>query len=190
MRIALLVVDFINDIVHQDGKIAAAAREVAERDVIAAANHAIAHARAANWLPVFVKVGFEPSYASQPKSSPIFGRAQEIGALQLDGWGTAFHKDLTVLEDDLVLTKPRVSSFYGTRLEAVLRANAIEHLILAGVSTAWAIQSTAREGHDRDYQITILQDACAAATQDEHQQSLQTMSRIARITEVAGLDRA
>ena len=117
----------------------------------------------------------------------MFGRAHQFGALSLGDSGTDFHPDLDVQPGDLVLTKPRVSPFYGTALEPALRANHIDHLYLCGVSTSWAIQAAAREGHDRDYAITILEDACAAADANEHHTSLRMLGRIAEICKVAQL---
>lgn len=184
---ALLVIDFIKDLAHPDGKVAACSRHVQEQDAITHANQALAHARARGWLVILVKVGFEANYHLQPKGSPIFGRAQEFGALRLDGEGGEFHPDLAVLGTDLVLEKPRVSPFYGTALEAALRVNGIEHLYLCGISTTWAIQAAARDGHDRDYRITILEDACAAADANEHHASLRQLGRIAEVIRVEQL---
>lgn len=117
----------------------------------------------------------------------MFGRARQFGALSLADSGTDFHPELNVQPGDLVLTKPRVSPFYGTALESALRANRIEHLYVCGVSTSWAIQGAVRDGHDRDYTITILEDACAAADAAEHQASLRMLGRIAEIIKVAEL---
>ncbi len=187
MNKALLVIDFINDIAHPDGRIAASAAQVIEQDAIAHANQALAHARAHGWLVVLIKVGFDEGYLLQPKGSPMFGRARQFGALSLADSGTDFHPELDVQPGDLVLTKPRVSPFYGTALELALRANRIEHLYVCGVSTSWAIQGAVRDGHDRDYAITILEDACAAADAAEHQASLRMLGRIAEIIKVAEL---
>lgn len=187
MNKALLVIDFINDIAHPDGRIAASAAQVLEQDAIAHANQALAHARAHGWLVVLIKVGFDEGYLLQPKGSPMFGRARQFGALSLADSGTDFHPDLDVQPGDLVLTKPRVIPFYGTALEPALRANRIEHLYVCGVSTSWAIQGAVRDGHDRDYTITILEDACAAADAAEHQASLRMLGRIAEIIKVAEL---
>ncbi|MGY3902324.1 cysteine hydrolase family protein [Aeromonas lusitana] len=187
MNKALLVIDFINDIAHPDGRIAASAAHVVEQDAIAHANQALAHARAQGWLVILIKVGFDAGYKLQPKDSPMFGRAQQFGALSLAGSGTDFHPELDVQGDELVLTKPRVSPFYGTALEPALRANQIDHLYLCGVSTSWAIQAATRDGHDRDYRITILEDACAAADAMEHHGSLRLLGRIAEIIKVAQL---
>ncbi|MFQ2909445.1 cysteine hydrolase family protein [Aeromonas allosaccharophila] len=187
MNKALLVIDFINDIAHPDGRIAASAAHVLEQDAIAHANQALAHARAHGWLVVLIKVGFDGGYQLQPKGSPMFGRAHQLGALSLTDPGTDFHPDLDVQPGDLVLAKPRVSPFYGTALEPALRANHIDHLYLCGVSTSWAIQAAARDGHDRDYTITILEDACAAVDATEHHTSLRMLGRIAEIIKVAQL---
>lgn len=187
MNKALLVIDFINDIAHPDGRIAASAAQVIEQNAIVHANQALAHARAHGWLVVIIKVGFDEGYLLQPKGSPMFGRARQFGALSLVDSGTDFHPDLDVQPGDLVLTKPRVSPFYGTALEPALRTNRIEHLYVCGVSTSWAIQGAVRDGHDRDYAITILEDACAAADAAEHQASLRMLGRIAEIIKVAEL---
>lgn len=80
-----------------------------------------------------------------------------------------------------------MSPFYGTALEPALRANHIDHLYLCGVSTSWAIQAATRDGHDRDYAITILEDACAATDATEHHTSLRMLGRIAKIIKVSQL---
>ena len=131
---------------------------------------------------ILIKVGFDGGYLLQPKGSPMFGRANQFGALSLADSGTDFHPELDVQPGDLVLTKPRVSPFYGTALEPALRANRIDHLYLCGVSTSLAIQAA-----DRDYAITILEDACAAADASEHHGSLRMLGRIAEIITVAQL---
>ena len=89
---------------------------------------------------------------------------------------------------DLVITKPRVSAFYGTNLDAALRARRIERLVVAGVSTTWAVESTVRDDHDRDYEVLVVEDACAASSAEEHDHSIRNLSRIARIVSVAELE--
>ncbi|RJS91195.1 isochorismatase family cysteine hydrolase [Salinisphaera sp. Q1T1-3] len=191
MTTALIALDFINDIVHPDSPMADAAPHIAERNVIGNANSALAHARANDWLVVLVKVGFGPGYTECPAHSPLFGAAKHNGVLQLGSWGTEFHEQLDATpanaEREYVLEKPRVNAFYATPLEAVLRANAIDTLFLCGVSTTWAVQAAARDGHDRDYRIRVIEDACAAAEADDHAASIAQLSRIADIVSAAEL---
>ncbi|NRF62985.1 cysteine hydrolase family protein [Vibrio coralliilyticus] len=187
MSKAILIIDLINDIVHPDGKIPSCARLASEMKTITNTNHALNYARKNNWLVVHIKVGFDTNYSAQPKSSPIFGRADQDQALQLGSFGTEFHSDVDVRENESIIVKPRISAFYNTSLEATLRANHVKQLYLAGVSTEWAIQSTAREGHDRDYKITILEDCCAASSKEAHSTSLAMLSRIADIVTASNL---
>lgn len=155
--------------------------------MIEKANRALLFAQQQKWLRVIIKVGFDPSYADLPKHSPIFGRAQEFGALELGAPGTAYHPDLLADLTDLHIVKPRVSAFYRTRLDGALRARRIDRVVLGGISTTWAVQTTARDAHDQDYEVCVLEDICAAATEEEHRHSIETLSRIARIITVEDL---
>jgi ureidoacrylate peracid hydrolase len=181
MKTALLVIDFINDIVSQNGKIPSCAKQVLEKKVIQKANTAIEFAREKNWLIIPIKVGFSSDYREQPKNSPIFGKANQFQALSLGQWGTEFHPDLNISANDNVIVKHRISPFYGTSLDLVLKNNSITRIVVSGVSSSWAIQSTVRDGHDRDYEMILLEDACAASTEEEHQTALKMCERIAKI---------
>jgi nicotinamidase-related amidase len=190
MNTAFIGLDYIVDIMQEGGKIAASAAHAAERRCIANANRALQIARGKNWLTVLVKVGFSSSYQEQPKRSPMFGQAHTFRALELGTKGTEFHSDLDVQPTDLVIIKPRISAFYCTPLEAALRANRIERVVLAGVSSVWAVQAAARDAHDRDYEVFVLEDACAALNEKQHQDSMETLSVIAkviRLSDLAGL---
>lgn len=185
MKTAFIGLDYIIDIVDASGKLAGTtAPLVKKHNVIAHANEALAIAHEKGWLSILVKVGFSPNYKDQPKSSPLFGRANEFGALALGEAGTGFHPDLHADLADLVIIKPRVSGFYGTALDAALRANRIERLVVAGVSSPWAVEATTRDGHDRDYEVCIAEDACAAASEEEHQGAMKRLARIAKIIHV------
>jgi len=106
MDTALLILDFINDIVHPDGKIASAAGFVKEHKVMAHANASIAFARKHQLPVVWVKVGFSSNYQECPRQSPIFTRVKQLQALQLETWGTEFHEEMKVATNDFVLIKP------------------------------------------------------------------------------------
>lgn len=181
MSKAVVIIDLINDIIHPEGKIPSCAQHVIENDVINNTNHVLSLAREHGWLVIHVKVGFDANYTAQPKASPVFGKAHQYQALKLGCFGTEFHSDVDIRENEMIIVKPRISAFYNTPLDATLRANNITELYLAGVSTEWAIQSTAREGHDRDYKVTILGDCCAAASEESHQASLTMLGRIAHL---------
>lgn len=188
MRSALLVIDFINDIVHSEGKLGSCAAHCDDRKTMGKANQASAIARNHHIPVIHVKVGFDKNYKTHPAHSPFFGQAKEYRALELDTWGTDFHDIMDVKSEDSIVVKHRVNPFYGTNLETLLRANGIDHLFISGVSSTWAIQATARDAHDRDYRVTILEDACAAGDEEEHQESMKVLSAIAAITTVDSME--
>jgi nicotinamidase-related amidase len=183
----LLVIDFINDIAHPKGKIAGSAHFIKDHHVIENSNQAIAWARKNNILIAFVKVGFSHNYLECPSHSPLFNKVKELGALKLGEWSTEFHEDLAVKSDDIVIIKHRISALYATSLSALLTANEIDTVILSGVATNGAIQSTTRDAHDRNYKVIVLEDACADRSEELHNYSIQVLANYATITKVTEL---
>ncbi|MBU6266663.1 MAG: cysteine hydrolase [Sphingomonadales bacterium] len=177
-----LVMDMMNDIVAENGFNAQTyGVQVAQRGVLANTAAAIAAARAAGALVGYVRVGFSADYREAPASSPIFNGARANGIFQLGTWGTRVHDSLQPQPQDFDIVKHRVSPFYGTALEPILRAQAVERLVLCGVSTNGVVHSGAREAHDRDYECIILEDCCAGVTADEHTHAIACLGRYARI---------
>ncbi len=181
MTTALILIDFINEIVHENGKLASKGYSdfVKNNDVFQNLSFITQKARENNILIVHVKVGFSENYTEQPKLSPLFGKAHEFQALKLNSWATEFHEQIDVKEDDIILTKYRVSAFYGTPLDLILKNNNIDSILVAGVATDLAVSNVVRDAHDRDYQVTILADCCAAANNEDHETALLSLKKIA-----------
>ena len=184
-----LVMDMMNDLVAEDGfSKATYGVQVKERGVLANTAAAIAAARAAGAKVGYVRVGFSADYRECPPASPIFSGARANGIFQLGTWGTEVHPALAPQPGDFDIVKHRVSPFYGTALEPILRANGIERIVMCGVSTNGVVHSGAREAHDRDYEVVILEDCCAGVTADEHSHAIACLGRYARIVPSDGFD--
>lgn len=184
-----LVMDMMNDLVAEDGFSAQTyGLEVRERGVLENARAAIATARAAGALVGYVRVGFSADYREAPESSPIFSGARKNGIFQLGTWGTEVHSALAPEPGDFDIVKHRVSPFYATSLEAILRAHRVERIVMCGVSTNGVVHSGAREAHDRDYDVVIFEDCCAGVSPDEHRHALACLGRYARIVTSAEFD--
>ncbi|MGP1614890.1 MAG: isochorismatase family protein, partial [Pollutimonas bauzanensis] len=65
-------------------------------------------------------------------------------------------------------------------LEAQLSALGVERIYCSGVSTQAVVQATVREAHDRDYEVIVLEDACAAHSAEEHANSIQSLARFCK----------
>ena len=182
-RTALLCIDYINDIVHTDGKVSGKgyADFVGRHSTLEAVAKLQDAARSTNHLVIHVKVGFSPSYIEQNKNSPLTGKAHEFGALNLGEWGTEFHEKVLPKDGEPIIAKNRVNPFHATNLDLLLRAAGVDHLVMSGVSTDMAVEACARDAHDRDYRVTVISDCCAATSDDEHNNSLKTMTKFGTV---------
>jgi nicotinamidase-related amidase len=184
-----LVMDMMNDLVAEDGFNAQTyGVQVKQRNVLENTAKAIAAARSAGAKIGYVRVGFSPDYREAPAHSPIFSGARKNGIFQLGTKGTEVHPALAPAAGDFDVVKHRVSPFYGTSLEPILRANAIERIVMCGVSTNGVVHSGAREAHDRDYEVVILEDCCAGVTADEHMHAIACLGRYGSIVSSAEFD--
>ncbi|SCK21739.1 Nicotinamidase-related amidase [Variovorax sp. HW608] len=178
-----LVLDMENDLVHADGPNGKAAygEQVRGRRIIENTRQALDKARAAGVHIGFVRVGFSPDYRECPPESPIFSGARKNGIFKLGTWGTEVHPDLGMQPGDFDIVKHRVSPFYSTSLEAILRARGIRRIYCSGISTNAVVQATVRDGHDRDYEMVVLEDCCCALSAEEHAQSIAGLKRFCRL---------
>jgi ureidoacrylate peracid hydrolase len=86
---------------------------------------------------------------------------------------------------DIAVEKVAYSAFYMSRLEWVLRKCGIEHLYLAGIVTNGGVASTARDAHVRELHCTVIEDGCAAFTEDVHRAAIEGLRPVAAITTIA-----
>ncbi len=182
-KAAYLVLDMINDLVHEDGPNGKKGYgpELKRRNTIANTAEALRKARAAEILIGYVRIGFSPDYRECPKTSRLFQGAKAAGLFKLGEWGTQVHPALSPQPGDFDIIKHRVSPFYSTSLEAVLSANDVSRLYLSGVSTSGAVLSGAKDGHDRDYEVYVLDDCCCALSEEQHQAVIDQVKRMTTI---------
>lgn len=186
---AVLVIDFINEMIHPDGKLSGKgyAEYCRRHDTVARVSELIQLGRSANARIIFVRVCYSDDYSEHPSNSPLLGGARKFGALLKDTWATEFHDAIKPTVEDVIVEKHRVSAFFGTKLELVLRTLKVESLYVAGVATDLAVQSAVRDAHDRDFGVTVVTDCCAAASDDDHQSSLKPLGKLATVCLVSDL---
>lgn len=112
--------------------------------------------------------------------SPIFAEGSE---------GVAIHASLAPRPAHQRIQKQLPSSFAGTTLEACLRAQGIETLILAGMMTHMCVDSTARDALHRGYRVLIASDACASRDLPDDRGGVVDAETVHRATLAALADR-
>ena len=172
-KTAILVMDCQNDIVDEKGKMAAMnngamARLIKERNVLATIARLAEAGRQARVLIIHVRHAYRPDYADAPQNTPILAGMKQNEILKDGTWGAEIHPDIKRHPSDIVITKTRVSAFYASPLEAILAAQGITHLVLAGIATDGVVEGTARDAVDRGYYVTIPDDCSATFTDEAH----------------------
>ncbi len=177
----MITLDMIHDICSAEGSLAFYADRIVKNQVIKKINQITHWARKQNYLIIHVRLGFRSDYLDGSFISPIFTKAQEHKAAIVAKWGGQFCQGLQIDNQDIQIIKHRVSAFYATDLELILRANDVKEIVLVGVSTNNAVELTAREAHDRDFKIQIIEDATECANDEEKAASLRFLARIGNV---------
>jgi nicotinamidase-related amidase len=81
--------------------------------------------------------------------------------------------ELEPLPDEIVLSKTSSSVFNSTNLDYLLRNIGIEDVFVTGYMTDQCIDHAVKDGADRGYYMTCVEDACAAETEARHAEALQ-----------------
>lgn len=90
--------------------------------------------------------------------------------------------------DEQVFRKTRYSPFWDTDIDAWLRGRGVDTLIVAGLTTECCVADTAKDAFNRDYQVFIAADACAAYEPDLHSGALKMLDlNTSILTDSAGV---
>lgn len=137
---------------------------------VARAASVLSHARASGMTVIHVKVGFRAGLPEVSSQNQLFGAIKsspQHQSLFQEPLGS-IHPGLAPAENEIVITKHRVSAFTGTDLAMILRANHLDTLILFGISTSGVVLSTLLEASDADLRLAVLRDCCADLDADLH----------------------
>ena len=84
--------------------------------------------------------------------------------------------ELAPQNDEIVLPKTSSGVFNSTNLNYLLRNLGTRYLVVAGVMTDQCVDMAVRDAADLGYLVTCVSDACAAPTQERHENGLNTFS--------------
>lgn len=187
---ALLLVDLQNDFIHPDGAYARGGAKASDIAALPARLAPLAHAvRARGGWIVSTHFTLVPGKGGEPLISPHLKAIRPFltkGDFVSGGWG---HDVVEALQPiDIKVEKVAFSAFYMSRLEWVLRKAGITSLIVGGIVTNGGVASTVRDAHVRDLDTVVLEDGCAAFSDEVHRtaiDALRPVSKVAAIAEVA-----
>ena len=89
-----------------------------------------------------------------------------------------FVPELTPTDDDIVVIKTTDSALTGTNLRLMLRNMEITDVIATGIFTDQCVSSTVRSLADESFGVVVVDDCCAAATDQLHRSELEIINMI------------
>jgi ureidoacrylate peracid hydrolase len=184
---ALLLCDLQNDFIHPEGAYGRAGYSAPAIAAIPARLKPLADAMRAKggWIAsthftLFTGKGGEPWIDPHLKAMRPFLKK---GDFVMGGWGHQVVEELA--PSDLPVEKVGYDAFYQTRLEWVLRKAGIRRLLVSGIVTNGGVASTVRGAHVREFEVTVLEDACAAFTEELHKTAIEALGPVAKISTIA-----
>ncbi len=84
---------------------------------------------------------------------------------------------LATASSDLTILKNRYSAFIpgSSNIERVLRGMGVDTVLIAGTKTNVCCESAARDAMMLDFKVVLIEDCCAALSDDEHRAALENV---------------
>lgn len=188
-KTALVLVDLQNDFIHPGGAYARGGAGAAAITALPARLKPVVDAvRAKGGWIVSTHFTLVPGKHGEPFISPHLQQLRPFlrkGDFAPGSWGHAVVDELGPA--DLSVDKVAFSAFYMSRLEWVLRKAGIETLMFSGIVTNGGVASTLRDAHVRDFHTLLLEDGCAAFSEDVHRTNVEALRSVAEITTCEGV---
>ena len=86
--------------------------------------------------------------------------------------------ELKPQSEDIVMMKTTDSALTGTNLRLILSNMGIKNVICTGIFTDQCVSSTVRSLVDESFNVIVVEDCCAAATDELHRHELEIINMI------------
>jgi ureidoacrylate peracid hydrolase len=181
-RTALVIVDMQNDFCGEDGWVASMGIDFPAARAMVDPINCLADALRGEHVPVlWVNWGVRPDRANlMPSTQHPFnphgdgpglagarkGRKHSYNVLEKDGWGADLVDGLRREAGDISVDKHRISGFWDTPLDSILRNLGVSTLIFAGINADHCVYATLMDANFHGYDTIILEDCVATTSPD------------------------
>jgi nicotinamidase-related amidase len=182
-RSALIVHDTQNDFCTPGGKVydRGAKRPEMIVNLIRELAALIAAARESDVTVIYIRNAHlagakdvSSSHLERLKSTGLGGTAADISCI-VGTWGHQIVDALAPVEDDIIVDKNSYNIFETSMIDKVLRAQAIERVILTGISTYSGILGTAYGLMDHGYHFVIPRECVSGYDSGLHEAALKIL---------------
>lgn len=123
--------------------------------------------------------------STAPKGEEAIKQAREM--MEKNGFFDIV-PELITTKEDIFITKDSWNAFSNPLLNETLQKLGITGIVIAGIATSVGVEGTAREAHQRGYNITFAKDAMTDLHLSAHEHSLNTIfPRMGEIDDTAAI---
>jgi nicotinamidase-related amidase len=115
-------------------------------------------------LPPNVLHVYDPAAQGRGIGSPLPGNGAPV--LQAGSWAAAVVDELSPAEADIRVDKYRMSGFFDTPLDSVLRGLRVDTVLFAGVNADQCVLATLTDAACLGYDAVLVEDAVATTSPD------------------------
>lgn len=98
--------------------------------------------------------------------------------LPKDDWGAQIVPALAPQGDEIVVTKTTDSALTGTNLRLLLHNLGVDTVVCCGIFTDQCVSSTVRSLADESFRVLVVEDCCAAGSDELHRKELEIINLI------------
>jgi len=128
--------------------------------------------RTAKAKVVYTLVTYQTGLPAIKPNSPLFRTLVGCNCLLEGTPAVEIIDDLAPRPGEPLVRGQATSGFDRTELDSILRVAGVDTLVVAGIATNVAVESTARAACDLQYRTIIVSDGCVADTDEGHANSL------------------
>ena len=178
-RTAILVVHMAKGVAGQvDTPFNRLFRQRAENmGIIAVQARLLEKFRQAKAKVVYTLVTYQPGLPGVRPNSPLFRTLVKSPTLLQGTPAVEVIDDVAPQADEPVVRGQAANGFDGTALETILRVAGIDTVVLVGIATDVAVESTARAASDLQYRTIVVSDACQADSDQAHARALEVLQK-------------
>ena len=173
-RTVLVVIDPQNDFLHADGWYAQQGIDISHMQrIIEPTRQLLEDVQAKNIPVVWTRHGSRSAEDAGPfmQLRPFL----KEGGLRQDSWGYEIYEELGPRAADWYVEKSRLSAFYNTNLEGVLRTLNADTVLFAGVLTNQCVVASSKDAMYRDFRPIVIEDCTGTTMPHLHEPAIEMM---------------
>ena len=173
-KTVLVHIDLQNDFLHPDGHYAQNGIDISHmRRVIEPIARLTEEARRRGVPVVWTQHGTKGVEDGGPfmKLRPFL----RGGGLRQNTWGYEILDELSPHPDDWYVEKTRLSAFFATNLDVILRGLKAEPVMFPGVLTNQCVAATSKDANFRDYMPIVVEDCTGTTLPNLHDPAIEMM---------------